>query len=204
METSRQRKSSNCSPSISSTSLPLNRTWPPVMTAGGCRTRRIACAMVDLPLPDSPAKPNTSPGARLNDTPSTARAGPCGVTYSTCKSWMSSSGAFAKPLRGAADDWGCADVVPSDFDRAVLEDIVHIPFSAQARVGDFIHPVVDHRQAERNQGNAHTGGNKGPPGAGEQARVILCPVQVRAPTDVAHVGQADQAEGRFRADGICH
>jgi hypothetical protein len=43
----------------------------------------MAWAMVDLPLPDSPANPNTSPGATLNDTPSTARTGPRGLRYST-------------------------------------------------------------------------------------------------------------------------
>ena len=43
--------------------------------------------MVDLPLPDSPASPKTSPGAIANDTPSTARTAPSGpfpgVRYST-------------------------------------------------------------------------------------------------------------------------
>ena len=61
-------------------SLPSSRAWPPVMTAGGGRMRRMAWATVDLPLPDSPAMPSTSPRARSNYTWSTARTGPVAVT----------------------------------------------------------------------------------------------------------------------------
>ena len=72
--------------SSSSTSSPSKRISPPVMTAGGRRTRRIAWAMVDLPQPDSPARPNTSPGDDRKETSLTARAGPRGVRYSTYRS----------------------------------------------------------------------------------------------------------------------
>ena len=66
-------------------SFPLNSTSPPVMIAGGRKIRRIAWATVDFPQPDSPASPNTSPGAMEKETPSTALTDPPGVKYSTLR-----------------------------------------------------------------------------------------------------------------------
>ena len=51
-------------------------TRPPAITAGGSSSRSRACARVDLPLPDSPTRPKTSPAAIRNETPSTARTRP--------------------------------------------------------------------------------------------------------------------------------
>ena len=62
IDISRQRNCSNSASLISSTSRPAKSTCPPVINAGGCRMRKRAWAMVDFPLPDSPARPTTSPG----------------------------------------------------------------------------------------------------------------------------------------------
>lgn len=92
MEMPHQRKSSISSSLISRISRPAKFTLPPVISAGGCRMRKIECAMVVLPLPDSPASPTTSPSLTVKDTPSTALTGPRLVKYSTCKSRTSSRG----------------------------------------------------------------------------------------------------------------
>ena len=44
-----------------------SQTSPPSMRPGGLIMRRIASAMVDLPEPDSPARPKRSCGRRLKD-----------------------------------------------------------------------------------------------------------------------------------------
>jgi hypothetical protein len=48
---------------------------PPVICAGGCSSRVTVYASVDLPQPDSPARPTISPGWMSSETPSTARTG---------------------------------------------------------------------------------------------------------------------------------
>ena len=79
IETSRQRNCSSSASLIARTSLPRKRTSPPVMTAGGWSRRRIAWATVDLPLPDSPARPkHLARRDGRSETPSTARTGPRG------------------------------------------------------------------------------------------------------------------------------
>ncbi len=49
-------------------SVPLSLIVPPV----GSSSRRMHLATVDLPLPDSPTSPSSSPRPSVNDTPSTA------------------------------------------------------------------------------------------------------------------------------------
>jgi hypothetical protein len=49
-------------------SLPLSRIWPDV----GSSSRMMHRPTVDLPLPDSPTRPSTSPFPMVSDTPSTA------------------------------------------------------------------------------------------------------------------------------------
>ena len=44
----------------------------PETRAFGGRSLRIVLAVIDLPLPDSPTSPSISPGAIVNETPSTA------------------------------------------------------------------------------------------------------------------------------------
>src|SRR6266700_8453550 len=48
-------------------------------------------AIVDLPQPDSPARPRVWPGSRLRFTPRTAGTGPPSVAYVTDRSRSSSS-----------------------------------------------------------------------------------------------------------------
>src|SRR5215470_5880332 len=51
---------------------PLKRTSPPTTRPGGSSSPMMAAPVSDLPAPDSPTTPSTSPGAMSNDTPSTA------------------------------------------------------------------------------------------------------------------------------------
>ena len=57
------------------TSSPSNSTRPVTFAEGGC-SRRIVAASVDLPQPDSPATPTTSPAATDSETPRTAGTSP--------------------------------------------------------------------------------------------------------------------------------
>ena len=43
--------------------LPASTIWPPAMRSGGSSRPMIAAAVSDLPAPDSPTTPSTSPGA---------------------------------------------------------------------------------------------------------------------------------------------
>ena len=71
---------------IVSTSLPLSRTSPVTSVPGGS-SRSIAAAIVDLPHPDSPARPSTSPLATSRSIPRTAGTGPACVLYETYMSF---------------------------------------------------------------------------------------------------------------------
>src|SRR5207247_4763171 len=65
-----------------------------VIRAGARSSREAPYTSVDLPEPLSPARPTTSPGARLRFTLSTARTSPPGVRYTTDRSLMSSTGSW--------------------------------------------------------------------------------------------------------------
>ena len=58
----------------------------------------IACAVTDLPQPDSPRMPRVSPSRRVKLTPCTAWATPSRVWNSTRRSSTSSSGADGSKL----------------------------------------------------------------------------------------------------------
>src|SRR4051812_26318950 len=82
-----------------SRSTPRYLTSPLVMKPGGLsRMPMIACAVTDLPQPDSPRIARVSPGARTKLAPLTARATPSWVRNSTCRSFTSSSGARGSRL----------------------------------------------------------------------------------------------------------
>ena len=74
-----QRNARSSGSASASRSVSPSRTSPPEMTAGGGRMRSSACAIVDLPLPDSPATPRISPLPTSSDTRSMARNGPRSV-----------------------------------------------------------------------------------------------------------------------------
>ena len=68
----------------------------PSKVALGERVRPISVIDVtDLPEPDSPTIATTSPGATVNDTPSTAATTPSSVRKRTRRSRTSSSGSAA-------------------------------------------------------------------------------------------------------------
>src|ERR671917_528569 len=87
--------------------------------------RVIAWAMVDLPLPDSPARPKTSPGLIDSETPSTARTGPRAVRYSTWRSRIS--------RRGVCSDRAAA---PGARRATVLAGMVHHRRRARSRAAE--------------------------------------------------------------------
>src|SRR5690606_31974676 len=124
----RQRKPLSSASLTESTASPANLTSPCVITAGGGNRRNSASAAVDLPQPDSPASPNTSPGAISNDTLSTARTAPLGVRYSTLKFFTLSSGSAIRP-----PDHRCGEARLYPLQRQAL---VPALFGAQARIGD--------------------------------------------------------------------
>ena len=64
---------------------PDSRISPPEMRPGGSISPIAASPVTDLPAPDSPTTPSTSPLAMSNDTPSMARSAPRRVTNSTCR-----------------------------------------------------------------------------------------------------------------------
>ena len=73
-------------PGVSSRmSFPSSSIRPVIFVFAGSR-RRIAPAIVDLPQPDSPAKPSTSPRSTSRSTPRTAGTSPPVVRYSTLRS----------------------------------------------------------------------------------------------------------------------
>ena len=55
---------------------PLSRISPPAMRPGGSISPITAVPVIDLPAPDSPTTPSTSPGAMSKDTPSIAVSRP--------------------------------------------------------------------------------------------------------------------------------
>src|SRR5918995_6679250 len=176
IETSRQRKRPSSASLIASTSWPRKRTSPPVMTAGGWRMRVIAWATVDLPLPDSPARPNTSPGLIDSETPSTARTGPRAVRYSTWRSRISSRGDCsdqaadpgarrATALAGMVHHWRGAAARPAE--GHALQNTGRLPLGAQPRIGEFVDGVVDEGKGEGDQRDAGPRRDERPPGSGE-------------------------------------
>ena len=80
-----------------------NRIDPPPMRATFGRMRRIACAVTDLPEPDSPTSATVLPFGTSNDRPSTARKAPTSDLKSIDRSRIDRSGdvqAFLLRTRG--------------------------------------------------------------------------------------------------------
>ena len=73
---------------------PSSRISPPAMRPGGSSRPMMAAPVSDLPAPDSPTTPSTSPGAMSNETSSTATSVPRRVGNSTRRS--------SRPRRAAA------------------------------------------------------------------------------------------------------
>ena len=65
---------------------PLKRTSPARMRPGGSIRPMTAAPVSDLPAPDLPTTPSTSPAAMSNDTPSTAVSVPRRVGKPTFRS----------------------------------------------------------------------------------------------------------------------
>ena len=66
----------------------------------------------------------------------------------------------------------------------------------QPRVGDLVEAGVEQREREADERHAQPGGREGPPRARQQRRVVLRPVEVRAPRDRARRRRARGTRGR--------
>src|SRR5687768_2981034 len=172
--------------------------------------RVIAWATVDLPLPDSPARPNTSPGLIDSETPSTARTGPRAVRYSTWRSRISSrvacSDSVAGPgarrataLAGMVHHRRRAAAHPAKGDA--LQNAGRLALSAQARVGELVDCVIDEGEGEGDERDAGPCRDECPPGAGEKTGIVRGPVEVGAPADRARVAEPEELQRRQRTDG---
>src|ERR1700678_3874923 len=179
-DTPSQRYFRNPAPLSASTSCPRKLTVPPHRAERGS-SRRMAWATVDLPLPDSPTRPSTSPRPILNQTSDTACTGPWADPNSTFRPATSStvwSGCMGRlPAAGKPDDEG--DPVPR---------------GAEPGVGDLIDREVEHGGRGAGQGQAHAGRDELPPGALQQAGIALRPVQDRAPAHRRQVAEAEELQ----------
>src|SRR6185436_19385205 len=155
----RQRKSRSSASDMASTSRPSHSTRPPVITPGARSRRTRASAMVDLPLPDSPARPNTSPGAMAKETPSTTHRSPPSRRYSTRRSSTASRSGI-RPLQHRGGP------APAPAAGPLVARV-----RAQARVAHLVEGAVDHGQGKADQPHAGAGGDEGPPRAGDQGGV---------------------------------
>src|SRR5829696_2735855 len=143
IETSGPRVRRRWSSGIDSRSWPQYRMCPPGMTAGGeSRMPMMACAVTDLPEPDSPRIASVSPEWRSKDTPLMASATPSRVRNSTCN-WSTSS---SKPSRGfqaprlSRISTVCAPPAPSD-------DVIAAS-SSQSRIEGVAHHVSQHDEGQ--------------------------------------------------------
>ncbi len=72
--------------------LPSNRMRPPAMWPGGSSRPMMAAPVSDLPAPDSPTTPSTSPSPMAKEMPSTAITVPRRVAKATRRSSTCRSG----------------------------------------------------------------------------------------------------------------
>ncbi len=71
---------------------PSRRISPPEMRPGRSSRPMMAVPVSDLPAPDSPTTPSTSPSSMWSETPSIAFRAPWRVSNSMCRSATSSTG----------------------------------------------------------------------------------------------------------------
>src|SRR5579885_179528 len=104
---------------------PPSTMRPPAMWPGGSKRPMMAAPVSDLPAPDSPTTPSTSPGAMAKETPSTAVTSPRRVAkamrrFSTCNSGLRSDAMAAR--RGAIDAQARIDGVVEEIDDEIDDD----------------------------------------------------------------------------------
>src|SRR6185437_12446517 len=110
---------------------PSNRMRPPAMKPGGSSRRMMAAPVSDLPAPDSPTTPSTSPAPIDSEIPSTAVMVPRRVAKATRRSSTSSS------FRSAA--------MPTR----------HVAVDAQARIDGVIEQIDDEVDEDEEEGDEH-------------------------------------------------
>src|SRR3954451_13449103 len=121
--------------------LPSNRMRPPATWPGGSSRPMMAAPVSDLPAPDSPTTPSTSPSPMVNEMPSTAVTVPRRPAKAMRRSSTSSNGRPAEPDAAARG----SDTVPPG-DRAV---------DAQPGIDRVIEQVDDQVDEDEEEGDEH-------------------------------------------------
>ena len=140
--------------------------------------------MVDLPLPDSPARPKISPSTMSKLT---------SIDGGTIAAGMAHAQIAHRHERLRRQ-------------RRSLAQTRHLAAraraAAQPRIADLVEREADEREREADQRHARARRHEGPPGAGQKRRVVARPVEVGAPGDGGEVAEAEELEADLRADGV--
>src|SRR5215204_7587538 len=164
------------------------------MKAGGVsKIPMIACAVTDLPDPDSPRMASVSPWWSSNDTPLIALATPSRVRNSTCNSSTSSK----RPPTGSHRP--CVSRISTSAFPPVPID-VDIPASlTQSGIESVADDVAQHDEGEHGEGQEHAGEQQHVRRGSDQADARGLR-DLDAPGDGRRL-QSDPKEGQRRLDG---
>src|SRR3954452_16278123 len=156
--------------------VPDSRISPPLMRPGGSIRPITASPVTDLPAPDSPTTPSTSPLAMSKETPSIARSTPCRPANSTLRLRTVSTGMV---MQSDARKWRRR--------------------SSEFRIERVAQPVAEQvdRYDQRRQGQAWEGDH--PPFAGKQIIVADPDQGAERGHGVGHAG-TEKRQRRFRDD----
>src|SRR5438876_9794205 len=169
---------------------PSSRISPAPMRPGGSISPITAAPVSDLPAPDSPTTPSTSPGAIVSDTPSTATSVPCRVGNST-RSPSTARSAPAVTLQQPAPRRGAP--------RSTRLQAAGL-WSFQFRIQRVAQPIAE--QIDRQHQNDQRGaGEYGDPPLSREQEIVADPDQ--RPQRWPRRGHADaeKRQRRFEHDG---
>src|SRR5262249_54372280 len=156
---------------------PESRISPPAMRPGGSISPIAASPVTDLPAPDSPTTPSTSPLAMSKETPSMARSVPRRGTDSTCR------------VRTARTGTGTAGYARKGRER-----------SSQFRIERIAQPVAQQVDGEDQAGERNAGEGDDPPFAGEQIVVADADQRAERGHGLGHAG-TEERQRRLGEDG---
>src|SRR5688500_1573916 len=105
----------------------------------------MACAVTDLPEPDSPRMASVSPSLTVNETPLMARATPSRVRNSTRRSSTSSNN----------PSWACQPLRPPrvSASRLAAGDVIDTmdPFSTELRIERIPDRITEHDEGQHGE-----------------------------------------------------
>src|SRR3954471_8029958 len=110
--------------SLSRSLWPAKRADPPIRAVLGS-SPMMASDVTDLPEPDSPTMPSTSPGCRPKETPRTARTTPSSLGKSTVRFSTSRIGCISGPDPLLLRVEGVAQAVADEVDGEADENDEH-------------------------------------------------------------------------------